>query len=117
MIKLNTSIGTTWAHDMYSFLYGVASVSWSDLSGAITIIKCKKEYRTRKISWGGITYGEWQNKGYVSGSSLSNTDKAQLLLKLIDKGGVLNNTYSLDVIHTLDSGLQVRCVREDSKTK
>ena len=115
LIKLNTNIGTAWAHNKYSFLYGVASISWSDLSGAITIVQCKKEYRTRSFSWTGIKYGEWQDKGYVTGSSLSDTDKGQLLVALVRKDGVLsNNTYEVDVIHTLDSGLQVRCVREDS---
>ena len=46
---------------------------------------------------------------------MSDTDKGQLLVALVRKDGVLsNNTYEVAVIHTLDSGLQVRCVREDS---
>ena len=115
-ITLTIQHGYSFSNSEQHLHYGYASVPWSSLTDAITIVKCKKETRTRKISWSGITYGEWQDKGYVTGASLSSADKGQILLKLYAKGGVITETiYEFNDDVNDSCGYQVRCVNTSSQ--
>ncbi len=110
-MNLDIHIGCLWSVGNNLLEYGYNSVDLSQISNKLVFVKAHKYYQKRSISWGGISYGKEEDKGYVT--SISSTDFIQLIAQLALDGTLSVPKYTKRGL--LDSekayAFQVRCVR------
>lgn len=114
-VDVNVKNGAIWATDINALSYSYGTTPLAEIQERITIVSAQRRTRTRRYAWS--NWGEWSSPTIVSGGDISTADKALMLIDLIAKLTEISN-HGYDKIkgdgNYAASGLQVRCVREDS---